>query len=112
MRVNYHGLSDFRSGHGELPGGLLSEQVAALLASGMASLDEVAVDGTKVRASAGSGSFRAEGGLSRYEAAAWVRIAALRSELESDSGAASCPGGAGPGCARYGGEGFGGAFAA
>ena len=58
VRVNYHGLSDFRSGHGELPDGLLSEQVAALPGSGMASLDEVAVDGTKVRASAGSGSFR------------------------------------------------------
>ena len=89
VRVNYHGLSDFRSGHGELPGGLLSEQVAALPASGMASLDEVAVDGTKVRASAGAGSFRGEGGLSRYEAAARVRIAALKSELESDPGAAS-----------------------
>ena len=87
--MNYQGLSDFRSGHGELPDGLLSEQVAALPGSGMASLDEVAVDGTKVRASAGSGSFRGEGGLSRYEAAARVRIAALKSELESDPGAAS-----------------------
>lgn len=46
VRVNYHGLSDFRSGHGDLPGGLLSEQVAALPVSGMAGLDEVAVDGT------------------------------------------------------------------
>ena len=89
VSVNYHGLSDFRSGHGELLDGLLSEQVAALVASGLVGLDEVAVDGTKVRASAGAGSFRGEGGLSRYEAAARVRIAALKSELESDPGAVS-----------------------
>ena len=89
VRVNYHGLSDFRSGHGALLDGLLSEQVAALLASGVVSLEEVAVDGTKVRASAGSGSFRSERGLSRYETAARERIAALKSELESDPGAGS-----------------------
>ena len=89
VRVNYHGLSDFRSEHGALLDGLLSEQVAALLASGVVSLEEVAVDGTKVRASAGSGSFRSERGLSRYETAARERIAALKSELESDPGAGS-----------------------
>ena len=89
VRVNYHGLSDFRGGHGVVLDGLLSEQVAALLASGMVSLEEVAVDGTKVRASAGSGSFRSERGLSRYEAAARDRVAALRSELASDPAAGS-----------------------
>ena len=89
VSVNYRGLSDFRSGRRELLDGLLSEQVAALPASGMVSLDEVAVDGTKVRASAGAGSFRGDAGLSRYEAAARVWIAALRSELETDPGAAS-----------------------
>ncbi len=80
VRVNYHGLSDFRGGHGAVLDGLLSEQVAALVASGMVSLEEVAVDGTKVRASAGSGSFRGERGLSGYEAAARERVAALRAE--------------------------------
>ena len=89
VRVNYHGLSDFRGRHGVLLDGLLSEQVAALVASGMVSLEEVAVDGTKVRASAGSGSFRGERGLSGYEAAARDRVAALRSELASDPAAGS-----------------------
>ena len=42
----------------------------------------VAVDGTKVRASAGSGSFRSARGLARYEAAARDRIVALKAELE------------------------------
>ena len=87
--VNYHGLSDFRSGHGALLDGLLSEQVAALLASGAVSLEEVAVDGTKVRASAGSGSFRGARGLARYEAAARERISALKAELKSDPEAGS-----------------------
>ena len=89
VRVNYHGLSDFRGGHGELLDGLLSEQIAAFLASGMVSMEEVAVDGTKVRASAGSGSYRSDGGLSRYERAARDRIAALKSELARDPGAES-----------------------
>ena len=85
--VNYHGLSAFRSGHGALLDDLLSEQVAALAASGAVSLEEVAIDGTKVRASAGAGSFRGVRGLRRWEAAARSRIAALKRELESDPGA-------------------------
>lgn len=84
--VNYHGLSAFRSGHGALLDDLLSEQVAALAACGAVSLEEVAIDGTKVRASAGAGSFRGVRGLRGWEAAARSRIAALKRELESDPG--------------------------
>ena len=58
VSVNYHGLSDFRSGHPELLDRLLSENLATLSAAGVIDLDEVVQDGVRVRASAGSGSYR------------------------------------------------------
>lgn len=58
VSVNYHGLADFRSGHGELLDELLTHNVATLSAAGVIDLDEVVLDGMRVRAAAGSGSFR------------------------------------------------------
>ena len=82
--VNYHGLSDFRGAHGALLDRILTESVASLASAGLISLEEVAIDGTKVAASAGRGSFRDVAGLERYEAAARRRIERLRGELEQD----------------------------
>ncbi len=56
--VNYHGLSDFRTGHPELLDRLLSEHLASLSTAGVIDLDEVVQDGVRVRASAGSASYR------------------------------------------------------
>lgn len=56
--VNYHGLSDFRGGHADLLDQLLTDSVTALLSGGVVTLEEIAVDGTKVQAGAGHGSFR------------------------------------------------------
>src|SRR5215470_17648501 len=64
--VNYHSLADFRVSHGALLDRLLTQTVAALCAEGMISLDEVAVDGTKLQAAAGRGSFRGSEGLAGY----------------------------------------------
>jgi transposase len=83
--VDYHTLSDFRRHHVDRLDQLLTESVASLLAAGVASLDEVAVDGTKVRASAGRGSYRKAGRLMAYAEAARQRVAALRAEIDSDS---------------------------
>ena len=41
--MNYHDLSDFRSAAGPVLDRLLGESVAALVAEGLVSLDEVAV---------------------------------------------------------------------
>lgn len=82
--VNYHGLADFRVDHGEVLDRLLSESVTALIAEGLVSLDEIAVDGTKVRASAGRGSYAGHERLTRIEAAVQQKIAALKRGLESD----------------------------
>jgi transposase len=85
--VNYHGLSDFRTAHGALLDRVLTESVASLMAAGLIELEEVAVDGTKVQANAARGSFRGEGGLARFEAAARERVARLKAEVAGDSAA-------------------------
>jgi transposase len=87
--VNYHGLSDFRVGHGELLDRLLSESVAAMLAEGLVDLDEVIIDGTKVKASAGKGSFARENRLVRAERLAEERVAQLKAEIDGDPGAST-----------------------
>lgn len=58
VSVNYHTLSDFRVQHQTALDGLLTQSITALLHRGIITLARVAQDGTKVRASAGVGSFR------------------------------------------------------
>jgi transposase len=58
VSVNYHTLSDFRVAHDAALSGLLTQSIAALLHRGIVTLARVAQDGTRVRASAGAGSFR------------------------------------------------------
>jgi transposase len=58
VSVNYHGLADFRTAHPELLDRLLTENVASLSVADVIDLDEVAQDGVRVRASAGTKSFR------------------------------------------------------
>lgn len=84
VSLNYHGLADFRVAHVELLDRLLTESVTALVAEGVVSLAEIAVDGTKVRARASRDSFKTESRLARIEAAVEARLAALKSEIESD----------------------------
>jgi transposase len=87
--VNYHGLSDFRVGwSGELDR-LLSESVAALVAEGLVVLDEIAVDGTKIRSPASAGSFTRGGRLERIERQAAERVTRLKAEVAADPVAAS-----------------------
>jgi transposase len=85
--VNYHGLSDFRFDHAAVLDKLLTESLVALLAEGLVTLKELAIDGTKVRASAGTSSFRGEGSLVALESAAAERISKLKAEAQSDPAA-------------------------
>jgi transposase len=82
--VNYHGLSDFRVAHVALLDRLLSDSVTALIAEGVVSLEEIAIDGTKVRANASRGSFKTGDKLARIEAAVTERLASLKAEIASD----------------------------
>lgn len=83
--VNYHLLADFRTGHGEFLDQLLTDTIATLMHQKVVTLETVAQDGMRVRASAGSGSFRREKSLKdcRDEAAKQVRK--LREENDDDA---------------------------
>jgi transposase len=87
--LNYHGLADFRVDSVEVLDRLLTQSVTALIAEGLISLDEIAVDGTKVRASASRKSFRTSEKLIKIEAAVAERLAVLKQELSSDPGAST-----------------------
>jgi transposase len=87
--LNYHGLSDFRTAHVAVLDRLLTESVTALIAEGVVSLTEIAVDGTKVRAHASRGSFKTGSKLAQVEAAVALRLAALKAEIERDPEASS-----------------------
>jgi transposase len=89
VSVNYHTLADFRTQHVELLSQLLTESVASLLSAGLIELNRVAQDGMRVRASAGSSSFRRRTTLEECYAAAQAQVEALRAELEEADPAAS-----------------------
>lgn len=85
--MNYHGLSDFRIAHGEVLDRLLTESLTALLAEGVITPEEIALDGTKVRANAGKGSFRRADKLAALEGLARRRVAHLKAEAQNDPAA-------------------------
>jgi len=89
VSVNYHGLADFRTGHPELLDKLLTEHVASLSAAGVIDLDEVVQDGMRVRASAGTGSFRRKKKLHKELKKARRLIERLRQEADEDPGASN-----------------------
>jgi transposase len=88
VSVNYHTLSDFRSEAGPVLDELLSRSMVGLIASGLVDVQTVAVDGLRVRASAGSGSFRNGERLAELYAAAQQAVDQLRTEVEEDPGSA------------------------
>jgi len=85
--VNHHTLSDFRVAHVEFLDRLLTESLAALLASGTVRMNRVAQDGVRVRAHAGASSFRRRPRLEQFLAEAREQVALLRQELDADPGA-------------------------
>lgn len=85
--VNYHGLADFRVAHSEVLDGLLTRTLAAFMAEGLVEAEEIIVDGTKVKASAGKGSFRRKARLEEAETAAKARVEQLKAEFDADPAA-------------------------
>lgn len=80
--VNYHLLADFRVAHQAALDGLLTDIVATMAAAGLVRLKGVAHDGTRVRASAGQGSFRREARLAHYRRVAREQVERLARERE------------------------------
>jgi transposase len=60
VSVNHHLLSDFRVGHGKALDELQTQLLAVMMKQGLVTLDRMAQDGMRVRASAGASSFRRE----------------------------------------------------
>jgi transposase len=89
VSVNYHGLADFRTAHPELLDRLLSENVASLSVAEVIDLDEVAQDGVRVRASAGTKSFRRRKKLHKELRKAQRLIRQLKDEATDDPQASS-----------------------
>ena len=58
VSMNHHTLSDFRLDHHTALNDLLTQSITALLHRGIVTMARVAHDGTRVRGSAGAGSFR------------------------------------------------------
>lgn len=83
--VNYHTLSDFRVKHEERLEQLLVDTVAALVDQGVVPLETIAQDGMRVRASAGSSSFRRKPTLGELQQAAQEHVDRLKKESESET---------------------------
>lgn len=84
--VNYHLLSDFRSRHPQVLDQLLTDTVATLMHQELVTLSVVAQDGMRVRAHAGSGSFRRQATLEECREEARAQVERLREEAEESDG--------------------------
>jgi transposase len=84
VSVNHHTLSDFRVAHVDWLDGVLTASVAGLMHQGLVTLERVAQDGMRVRASAGAASFRRRKSLERCRDEAKAQVDALKAELEAD----------------------------
>jgi transposase len=83
--VNYHMLADFRVQHGDLLKELQVDSLAGLIAEGLVALDTAAQDGMRVRASAGSGSFRRQPSLAEAQREAREHLDKLERESAADA---------------------------
>jgi transposase len=65
VSLNHHTVSDFRTEHPEAVNELLTQVLASLMSANLLTMHRVALDGTKVRASAGAASFRRKESLQK-----------------------------------------------
>jgi transposase len=89
VSVNHHTLADFRNEHTDVLDNLLTHSVATLRKEGLVTMERVAQDGIKVRASAGASSFRRRPRLEQFREEAAAQVEALKKELETDPAAGS-----------------------
>src|SRR4051794_6601962 len=85
----YHRLSDFRSNSEQEFDALLTDTVAVLMHKKLVTLERVAQDGMKVRAWAGTGSFRSGKRLRELHQIAQEQVRVLKQEITQDGSAAS-----------------------
>ena len=84
VSLNYHTLNDFRVDHEEALDDLLTQMIAVLTQAQIVSVQRIAQDGTRIRASAGANSFGERETLEKH-------LTAARTHLEVVKGAAADP---------------------
>ena len=89
VSVNYHTLADFRVDCADLLDRLLSDHLAALAEAGLVDLETLAQDGVRIRANAGTSSFRREATLDKHLATAQAVVEELKREVEADADASN-----------------------
>src|ERR1700756_3848058 len=82
--INHDILSEFRRECAATLDRLLGQSLTGLIAEKLVTLEELMIDGTKVRAHAGRGSMSKRKRLERIEKAVAERVAALKGELDKD----------------------------
>src|ERR1700722_12237163 len=89
VSVNYHTLADFRVDYADLLDQLLGEHLAALAKAGLVDLDTLAQDGVRIRANAGTSSFRREATLDKHLASAQAVMEELKREVKANPDASN-----------------------
>jgi transposase len=82
VSLNYHTLSDFRVGHAKGLDELFTQVIASLVDQKLVKVSRISQDGTRVRACAGSGSFRSDERLAELLKAAKAHVEELSKLLE------------------------------
>jgi transposase len=80
VEVGHHTLSDFRSQQGKVFNDLITQVIAVLMKQELLDLSRTAQDGTRVRASAGTGSFRRKQTLQALVVEARAHLDAITKE--------------------------------
>lgn len=83
LAVGRFAISEFRVSHGEALLGLMADVLAALMHKGLLSLDVVALDGTRTRASASAPSFRRFDSLVECREQALLHIKAVLADADN-----------------------------
>lgn len=83
VSVNHHTLSDFRVAHQRALDDLLTQSIAVLLHRGVVTMARVTQDGTRVRGSAGTGSFRRAATLQTCLKDAHKQVARTAKQIET-----------------------------
>lgn len=83
VSLNYHTLSDFRVSHGEALSALLTDVLTTLVEQGAVEVWRISQDGTRVRACAGSSSFRSATRLREIHEQAKAHVEELQKQEDS-----------------------------
>jgi len=86
VSLNYHSISDFRKDHTDFLESLLVDSVTTLINQDLVSLETIAQDGMRVRANAGSSSFRRKPTLEQLQQEATAHLDRLKQDSTESSG--------------------------